>query len=84
MRAPLLSTAPTLAQISPPRVRNHLFIEAPPAASVERHRMTISATLTLSDTVGENHDDLVSLSIGAAVPPHGREFTMDQEPVMVL
>jgi hypothetical protein len=84
MRAPLLSTAPNLAQIFPSRVRNHLFIEALPTASVERHRMVISATLTPSDTVGENHDDLLSLSIGVAVPPHGRESTMDQEPVMVL
>jgi hypothetical protein len=61
LRAPPLSTASIPALISPPRARNHLPIEAPPAASVERYRVAISTAPSPSGAMGENPDDLLSL-----------------------
>jgi hypothetical protein len=63
MRAPTLSTAPTPTVISPPYAQNHLPIGAPLAASIECHRVTISATPSSSDAIGENPNDLLSLSL---------------------
>jgi hypothetical protein len=92
MRTPSLSTAPTSAPISPPRARNHLPIRAPLNASVEHRRVVIFATLSLSGAIGDNPNDLLSLSPsyhdellspGAATPPHGCESTMDRELVVV-
>jgi hypothetical protein len=62
MRAPLLSTAPIPAPISPPHVQNHLPIEAPPSVSIEHRRVAISTPLC--DAMDENPDDLLSLSLG--------------------
>jgi hypothetical protein len=59
MRAPPLSTAPTSTPISPPRDWSHLPIGAPPAASVERRRVTIYAVQPPSGTIGENPDDIL-------------------------
>jgi hypothetical protein len=91
MRVPSLSIAPTPTPISYPRTWNHLSIEAPPAASVERNRVVISAAPSSSDDIGENprrpplspsyHNDLPSLR--AAVLPHVHESTMDRERVVV-
>jgi hypothetical protein len=87
-----LSTVPTLAPISPPPAQNHLPVEAPPTASVERRRVPISTTPPLSGVIGENPNDLPPLfpsyyddlpSSGAVVPPHGRESIMNRELVVV-
>jgi hypothetical protein len=59
--------APTLAPISPPRVRNHFPIRAPPDNSIERHRVVISAAPPPSGVIGENPDDLRSLSLSLAL-----------------
>jgi hypothetical protein len=63
MRAPPLSSAPTLAPISPPHTQNRLSIGAPPVASFERCCVVIYAALPPSDTISENPDDLLSLSL---------------------
>jgi hypothetical protein len=90
MRAPTLSIAPTSAPISPPRTQNHLLIRAPSVASVERHRVIISAAPPSSGAIGENPDNLLLLfslslslsyhddlpSLGAATLLHDRESTM--------
>jgi hypothetical protein len=74
MRAPPLSSAPTPAPISPPCTRNHLPIEAPPTASVERHRVAISTASPPSDVIGKNPNDLHSLSLSelSRWPPEPR------------
>jgi hypothetical protein len=81
MKAPPLSTISTPASIFLPHVRNHLSIGAPPAASIERHRVVISAAPPPSDGIGENPDDLSKPR--AAMPPHVHESTMDQESVVI-
>jgi hypothetical protein len=89
MKAPPLSTAPTPAPISPPHAQDHLPIGAPPDASVERCRMAISAAPPPCGAIGENLNDLLSLSLSLCAimttslasewprRPHGRESTMD-------
>jgi hypothetical protein len=93
MRAPPLSTTPTLAPISPPHVRNHLPFRAPPTASVEYRFVVTSTAPPPSGAIGENPDDLLSfspsyhgdlLSPGAAVLPDDHDYTIHRELVMVL
>jgi hypothetical protein len=67
MRAPPLFTVPTPALISPPHTRNNLSIGAPPTTSVEHRRVTISVAPPPSDTIGENPDDLLSLSLSLSL-----------------
>jgi hypothetical protein len=79
-RAPPLFTVPTMAPISPPRVRNHLPLRAPPAASVEHRRVWPSPQLrlqvaplvrnpTASSFSLSYHDDLPRLRAAAML--HG-------------
>jgi hypothetical protein len=56
-----LSTTPTPAPISPPHTWNHLPIEAPPTASVERRRVAIFTAPSLSGVIDENPNDILSL-----------------------
>jgi hypothetical protein len=63
MRAPSLSTTFTPGPISLPRARIHLPIRPPLAASVERRSVAIFAALPPSRAIGENPDDLFSLSL---------------------
>jgi hypothetical protein len=81
MKIPPLSTTSTPASIFLPHARNHLSIGAPPAASIERHRVVISAAPPPSGGIGENPDDLSRPR--AAMPANVHESIMDQESVVV-
>jgi hypothetical protein len=61
-----LSTAPIPALISPPRAQNHLPIGAQSAASVEHPCVTISAALPPCGTIGENPNNVLSLSLSSS------------------
>jgi hypothetical protein len=76
------------APISHPHARNHLLIEEPPITSFEHHRVVISTALSPSGAIGDNPDNLLSLSLSyhddlssprAAALPYGHESTMDRE-----
>jgi hypothetical protein len=86
MRAHPLSTALTATLISSSHARNHLPIGAPLLASVERRHVAISVAPPPSGAIGENPDDLFSLSLsyhdnlpspGATALSHGRESTIN-------
>jgi hypothetical protein len=52
----------------PPHIRNHLSIRAPPATSDKCYRVAVSAALPPTGGIGENPNNLLSLSLSFPLP----------------